>query len=215
MRKLLAEYLGTALLVAIVVGSGIMATDLTQDVGLQLLINTIATVFGLAVLILILAPISGAHFNPVVTLVDLIQGKSSVIQFLQYAVVQTAGAITGAFLANAMFGNAIIQTATKIRSGNNLYLAEIVATAGLILVINLLVSQKNLTVIPAAVAAWIGSAYFFTSSTSFANPAVTVGRIFSDSFAGIAPDCVLKFIAAQILGAIIGLGLVKALTNDK
>jgi glycerol uptake facilitator-like aquaporin len=202
-------------LVAIVVGSGIMATDLTQDVGLQLLINTIATVFGLAVLILILAPISGAHFNPVVTLVDLIQGKSSVFQFLQYAVVQTAGAITGAFLANAMFGNAVIQTATKIRSGNNLYLAEIVATAGLILVINLLVSQKNLTVIPAAVAAWIGSAYFFTSSTSFANPAVTIGRTFSDSFAGIAPECAPKFIAAQILGAIIGLGLVKALTNDK
>ncbi len=166
-------------------------------------------------LILILAPISGAHFNPVVTLVDLIQGKSSVIQFLQYAVVQTAGAITGAFLANAMFGNAIIQTATKIRSGSNLYLAEIVATAGLILVINLLVSQKNLTVIPAAVAAWIGSAYFFTSSTSFANPAVTIGRTFSDSFAGIAPECAPKFIAAQILGAIIGLGLVKALTNDK
>jgi glycerol uptake facilitator-like aquaporin len=215
MRKLLAEYLGTALLVAIVVGSGVMATDLTQDVGLQLLINTTATVFGLAVLILILAPISGAHFNPVVTLIDLIQSKSSVIQFLQYAVVQTAGAITGAFLANAMFDNAIIQTATKIRSGNNLYLAEIVATAGLILVINLLVSQKNLTVIPAAVAAWIGSAYFFTSSTSFANPAVTIGRTFSDSFAGIAPECAPKFIAAQILGAIIGLGLVKALTNDK
>jgi glycerol uptake facilitator-like aquaporin len=215
MRKLLAEYLGTALLVAIVVGSGIMATDLTQDVGLQLLINTIATVFGLAVLILILAPISGAHFNPVVTLIDLIQGKSSVIQFLQYAVVQTAGAISGAFLANAMFDQAIIQTATKIRSGNNLYLAEIVATAGLILVINLLVNQKNLTVIPAAVAAWIGSAYFFTSSTSFANPAVTIGRTFSDSFAGIAPECAPQFIAAQILGAIIGLGLVKVLTHDK
>jgi glycerol uptake facilitator-like aquaporin len=215
MRKLLAEFLGTALLVAIVVGSGIMATDLTQDVGLQLLINTIATVFGLAVLILILAPISGAHFNPVVTLVDLIQGKSSFIQFLQYAVVQTAGAITGVFLANAMFDQAVIQTATKLRSGSNLYLAEIVATAGLILVINLLVNQKNLTVIPAAVAAWIGSAYFFTSSTSFANPAVTIGRTFSDSFAGIAPECAPKFIAAQILGAIIGLGLVKVLTNDK
>jgi len=215
MRKLLAEYLGTTLLVAIVVGSGIMATDLTQDVGLQLLINTIATVFGLAVLILILAPISGAHFNPVVTLIDLIQGKSSFIQFLQYAVVQTAGAISGAFLANAMFDNAVIQTATKIRSGSNLYLAEIVATAGLILGINLLVNQKNLTVIPAAVAAWIGSAYFFTSSTSFANPAVTIGRTFSDSFAGIAPECAPKFIAAQILGAIIGLGLVKALTHDK
>lgn len=215
MRKILAEFLGTALLVAIVVGSGIMATELTQDVGLQLLINTIATVFGLAVLILILAPISGAHFNPVVTLVDLIQGKSSFIQFLQYAVVQTVGAITGAFVANAMFDQAVIQTATKLRSGSNLYLAEIVATAGLILVINLLVNQKNLTVIPAAVAAWIGSAYFFTSSTSFANPAVTIGRTFSDSFAGIAPECAPKFIAAQILGAIIGLGLVKALTNDK
>ncbi len=215
MRKLLAEFLGTALLVAIVVGSGIMATDLTQDVGLQLLINTIATVFGLAVLILILAPICGAHFNPVVTLIDLIQGKSSFIQFLQYAVVQTAGAITGAFLANAMFDQTVIQTATKLRSGSNLYLAEIVATAGLILVINLLVNQKNFTVIPAAVAAWIGSAYFFTSSTSFANPAVTIGRTFSDSFAGIAPECAPKFIAAQILGAIIGLGLVKVLTNDK
>jgi glycerol uptake facilitator-like aquaporin len=215
MKKILSEYLGTTLLVAIVVGSGIMATDLTQDVGLQLLINTIATVFGLAVLILILAPIGGAHFNPVVTLVDLIQGKSSVLQFIQYAIAQTLGAISGALLANAMFDHAIIETATKIRSGSNLYLAEIVATAGLILVVNLLVAQKNLTVIPAAVAAWIGSAYFFTSSTSFANPAVTIGRTFSDSFAGIAPESAPKFIAAQILGALIGLGLTKVLTNDK
>ncbi len=215
MKKLLAEYLGTTLLVAIVVGSGIMATDLTQDVGLQLLINTIATVFGLAVLILILAPISGAHFNPVVTLVDLIQGKSSAIQFIQYAAAQVLGAISGALLANAMFDLAIIETATKVRSGSNLYLAEIVATAGLILVINLLVVQNNLTVIPAAVAAWIGSAYFFTSSTSFANPAVTIGRTFSDSFAGISPSSAPVFIAAQILGALIGLGLVKVLTHDK
>jgi glycerol uptake facilitator-like aquaporin len=215
MKKILSEYLGTTLLVAIVVGSGIMATDLTQDVGLQLLINTIATVFGLAVLILILAPISGAHFNPVVTLVDLIQGKGSVLQFIQYAIAQTLGAISGALLANAMFDHAVIETATKVRTGNNLYLAEIVATAGLILVINLLVAQKNLTVIPAAVAAWIGSAYFFTSSTSFANPAVTIGRTFSDSFAGIAPDSAPKFIAAQFLGAIIGLGLTKVLSNDK
>jgi glycerol uptake facilitator-like aquaporin len=215
MRKVIAEFLGTALLVSIVVGSGIMATDLTKDVGLQLLINTIATVFGLAVLILILAPISGAHFNPVVTLIDLIQGKSSMLQFLQYTVAQVLGAISGALLANAMFDQTIIETATKIRTGNNLYVAEIVATAGLILVINLLVKQNNLTVIPGAVAAWIGSAYFFTSSTSFANPAVTIGRTFSDSFAGIAPQCAPKFIAAQILGALIGLGLVKVLTNDK
>jgi glycerol uptake facilitator-like aquaporin len=180
-----------------------------------LLINTIATVFGLAVLILILAPISGAHFNPVVTLVDLVQRKSSVLQFIQYAVAQVLGAISGALLANAMFDHAIIETATKLRTGGNLFLAEIVATAGLILVINLLVIQKNLTVIPAAVAAWIGSAYFFTSSTSFANPAVTIGRTFSDSFAGIAPSSAPAFIAAQILGALIGLGLVKVLTHDK
>ena len=215
MKKLLAEYLGTTLLVAIVVGSGIMATDLTKDVGLQLLINTIATVFGLGVLILILAPISGAHFNPAVTMVDLIQGKSSALQFIQYVFAQVLGAISGALLANVMFDRAIIETATKLRAGSNLYLAEVVATAGLILVINLLVVQKNLTVIPAAVAVWIGSAYFFTSSTSFANPGVTVGRTFSDSFAGIAPSSAPAFIAAQILGALIGLGLVKVLTNDK
>jgi glycerol uptake facilitator-like aquaporin len=192
-----------------------MATDLTKDVGLQLLINTIATVFGLGVLILILAPISGAHFNPAVTMVDLIQGKSSALQFIQYVFAQVLGAISGALLANVMFDRAIIETATKLRAGSNLYLAEVVATAGLILVINLLVVQKNLTVIPAAVAVWIGSAYFFTSSTSFANPAVTVGRTFSDSFAGIAPSSAPAFIAAQILGALIGLGLVKVLTHDK
>jgi glycerol uptake facilitator-like aquaporin len=215
MKKLLAEYLGTTLLVAIVVGSGIMATDLTKDVGLQLLINTIATVFGLGVLILILAPISGAHFNPVVTMVDLIQGKSSALQLIQYVFAQVLGAISGALLANVMFDRAIIETATKLRAGSNLYLAEVVATAGLILVINLLVVQKNLTMIPVAVAVWIGSAYFFTSSTSFANPAVTVGRTFSDSFAGIAPSSAPAFIAAQILGALIGLGLVKVLTHDK
>jgi glycerol uptake facilitator-like aquaporin len=215
MRKIMAEFLGTCFLVAIVVGSGIMATNLTDDIGLQLMINTISTVFGLFVLIQILSPISGAHFNPVVTLVDFIQGKSSIAQLIQYSAAQVLGAISGALLANAMFDHAVIETATKARSGSNLYLAEIVATAGLILVINLLVAQKNLTVIPATVAAWIGSAYFFTSSTSFANPAVTIGRTFTDSFAGIAPDCAPQFIAAQILGALISLGLVKVLTHDK
>jgi glycerol uptake facilitator-like aquaporin len=215
MKKIFAEFLGTTLLVAIVVGSGIMATDLSKDVGVQLLINTISTVFGLGVLILILAPISGAHFNPVVTMVDLIQGKSSVIQFIQYSVAQVSGAITGAVLANAMFAHKLIETASKVRSGGNLYLAEIVATAGLILIINLLVSQKNLTVIPVAVAAWIGSAYFFTSSTSFANPAVTIGRTFTDSFAGIAPESAPQFIAVQVIGALLGLGLTKVLTHDK
>ena len=215
MKKVLGEYLGTTLLVAIVVGSGIMATNLSQDVGVQLLINTISTVFGLAALIQILGPISGANFNPVVTMVDLIQKRTNVMTFIQYAIAQTAGAITGAILANGMFSHPLIEISTKTRSGGNQYLGEIVATAGLILIINLMIHQEKTALIPVIVASWIGSAYFFTSSTSFANPAVTVGRIFSDSFAGIAPECVLKFIAAQILGALIGLGLTKVLTNDK
>ena len=214
MKKLLGEFLGTLILVAIVVGSGIMATSLSQDVGVQLLINTISTVFGLLVLIQIFAPISGAHFNPVVTMVDLIERKVNFSQFIQYATVQILGAVSGAVLANAMFDHPLIETATKLRSGGNLYLGEIVATAGLILIINLLVKQEKLTLIPVMVAAWIGSAYFFTSSTSFANPAVTIGRTLSDSFAGIAPSCAPRFIAAQILGALIGLGLTKVLTKE-
>lgn len=215
MRKLVSEFLGTLILVAIVVGSGIMATSLSQDVGVQLLINTISTVFGLFVLIQIFAPISGANFNPVVTMVDLIERKVSFVQFTQYAGVQILGAVSGAVLANAMYDHPLIETATKLRSGANLYMGEIVATAGLILIINLLVKQEKLMLIPAMVAAWIGSAYFFTSSTSFANPAVTIGRTLSDSFAGIAPSCAPRFIAAQILGALIGLGITKLLTNDK
>jgi glycerol uptake facilitator-like aquaporin len=215
MKKVIGEFLGTATLVAIVVGSGIMATNLSQDVGVQLLINTISTVFGLAVLIQVLGPISGANFNPVVTMVDLIQKRINVVTFIQYAIAQTAGAITGAVLANAMFSHPLYEISTKIRSGGNQYLGEIVATAGLILIINLMIHQEKTSLIPVIVASWIGSAYFFTSSTSFANPAVTVGRIFSDSFAGIAPGCVLKFVAAQILGALIGLGLAKVLTHDK
>ena len=214
-KKLAGEFLGTALLVSIVVGSGIMATNLSEDVGVQLLINTISTVFGLAVLIQILGPISGANFNPVVTMVDLIQKRTDFATFVQYAIVQVVGAISGAVLANAMFSHPLFETATKVRGGGNQYLGEIVATAGLILIINLLIHQDKTAVIPVIVASWIGSAYFFTSSTSFANPAVTIGRIFSDSFAGIAPGCVSKFIAAQILGALIGLGLTKVLTNDK
>jgi glycerol uptake facilitator-like aquaporin len=214
-KRLFAEFLGTLTLVAIVIGSGIMATSLSKDVGIQLLINTISPVFGLLVLIQIFAPISGAHFNPVVTMVDLIERKVSFSHFIQYAVVQILGAASGAVLANAMFDHPVIETATKLRSGGNLYLGEIVATAGLILIINLLVKQEKLMLIPAMVAAWIGSAYFFTSSTSFANPAVTIGRTMSDSFAGIAPSCAPQFIAAQILGALIGLGLTKVLTHDK
>ena len=212
-NKLVSEFLGTCLLVCIVVGSGIMATNLSQDIGVQLLINAVSTVFGLMVLIQLLMPISGAHFNPVVTLVNLIQKNVSISTFIKFSIVQTAGAITGAILANAMFNLALFETSTKIRSGSNLYLGEVIATAGLILVINLLVSQEKTALIPVMVASWIGSAYFFTSSTSFANPAVTVGRIFSESFAGIAPSSVLQFIAAQIIGAILGLGIFKVVSR--
>ena len=212
-NKLVSEFLGTCLLVCIVVGSGIMATNLSQDIGVQLLINAVSTVFGLMVLIQLLMPISGAHFNPVVTLVNLIQKNVSISTFIKFSIVQTAGAITGAILANAMFNLALFETSTKIRSGSNLYLGEVIATAGLILVINLLVSQEKTALIPVMVASWIGSAYFFTSSTSFANPAVTVGRIFSESFAGIAPSSVLQFIAAQIIGALLGLGIFKVVSR--
>ena len=212
-NKLVSEFLGTCLLVCIVVGSGIMATNLSQDIGVQLLINAVSTVFGLMVLIQLLMPISGAHFNPVVTLVNLIQKNVSISTFIKFSIVQTTGAITGAILANAMFNLALFETSTKIRSGSNLYLGEVIATAGLILVINLLVFQEKTALIPVMVASWIGSAYFFTSSTSFANPAVTVGRIFSESFAGIAPSSVLQFIAAQIIGALLGLGVFKAVSR--
>lgn len=215
MKRVLSEFLGTCLLVAVVVGSGIMATDLSQDIGVQLLINTISTVFGLFVLIQILGPISGAHFNPVVTLIQLVEKRITAMTFIQYTFAQVLGAIAGAALANSMFNHALLESATKVRSGTNLYIGEIVATAGLILLINLMINQEKTALIPAGVAAWIGSAYFFTSSTSFANPAVTIGRSFSDSFAGIAPESILKFVAAQILGALIGLGLTKGLTHGK
>lgn len=214
MKKIFAEFLGTALLVAIVIGSGIMATNLSQDIGVELLINTVSTVFGLYVLIQILAPISGANFNPIVTMIDLIQNRITFLGFIQYAVAQILGAITGAALANSMYSHPLFETATKVRSGGNLYIGEIIATAGLIVIINLMIFQEKQSLIPVVVASWIGSAYFFTSSTSFANPAVTIGRAFSDSFAGIAPGCVTKFIAAQILGALLGLGLTKVLTHD-
>ena len=143
MKKIFAEFLGTALLVAIVIGSGIMATNLSQDIGVELLINTVSTVFGLYVLIQILAPISGANFNPVVTMIDLIQKRITFLEFIQYVVAQILGAITGAVLANAMYSHPLFESATKVRSGGNLYLGEIIATAGLIVIINLMIFQEK------------------------------------------------------------------------
>lgn len=204
-RKLCAEFFGTAILVAIVVGSGIMGTNLTQDTAVALLINAISTGLGLGLLIWLWGPISGAHFNPAVTLIERIHNRIGTSIAALYIVAQIAGAIAGALLANAMFDLQIIQTSTHDRVSAGTFIGEIVATAGLIVVINIFINRSLPALIPIAVPVWIMSAYFFTSSTSFANPAVTIGRIFSNTFAGIAPGSVLAFIAAQIIGAILGL----------
>ena len=203
-RKYLAELLGTGILVAVVVGSGIMATNLTNDVALQLLINALSTVLALGILISILAPVSGAHFNPVVTLAELAFKRISLVDALGYLVAQFAGGACGAILANLMFKRGAINLSSHSRSGLNLFLGEVVATAGLLLIIHLLNYQKRANLIPVLVAAWIGSAYFFTSSTSFANPAVTFARGLSNTFAGIAMRSIPLFILAQVLGATIG-----------
>jgi glycerol uptake facilitator-like aquaporin len=219
-RQLLAEFIGTALLVAVVVGSGIAAAQLSpNDVGLQLLENSIATAFGLAVLILLFGPVSGAHFNPVVSAADRLLGRRansglSGGSVAAYAASQIAGGIVGAVLANVMFDRAALEISTKDRITAGHLVGEVVATAGLIALIFALARTGRAASSAAAVGAYIGAAYWFTSSTSFANPAVTVGRIFSDSFAGIAPGSVLPFIAAQIVGALIGLALVVALYPD-
>ncbi|MGZ6778902.1 MAG: aquaporin [Mycobacterium sp.] len=219
-RPLLSEFVGTALLVTIVVGSGIAAARLSpNDIGLQLLENSTATAFGLGVLILMFGPVSGAHFNPVVSAVDWLLGRSSHRgidgrRVLAYAVVQTAGAIIGAILANVMFERTALEISTKARAGTGHFVGEVVATAGLIALVFALARTGRAALSAGAVGAYIGAAYWFTSSTSFANPAVTVGRVFSDTFAGIAPGSVPAFIAAQCVGALIGLALVVALYPD-
>ncbi|GGT17669.1 aquaporin [Streptomyces purpureus] len=208
-----AELVGTAALVAIVVGSGIQATRLTDDVALQLLANSTATVFGLGVLIALLGPVSGAHFNPAVTLAEWwtarrggagVDARESAV----YVSAQITGAIGGAILADAMFGEPLVAWSQHDRSAGNLLLGEVVATAGLILLIFGLARTDRLRLAPVAVASYIGAAYWFTSSTSFANPAVTVGRAFTDTFAGIAPASVAGFIGMQLIGTVVGLALV-------
>jgi len=210
-RRAAAELLGTGLLVAVVVGSGIAASQLSPgDVGLQLLENSIATALGLAVLILMLGPISGAHFNPVVTLADALLGGRSWREVPVYLAAQLVGAVGGDELANAMF--AVAPTwSVKHRASSGHLLGEVVATAVLILLIFLLARTGQTRAAPAAIGAYIGAAYWFTSSTSFANPAVTIGRMFTNTFAGIAPASAPGFIAAQLAGAAIGLGLLVVL----
>ncbi|HKP39728.1 MIP/aquaporin family protein [Mycobacterium sp.] len=219
-RRLLAEFAGTALLVTVVVGSGIAAAQLSpNDIGLQLLENSTATAMGLAVLILLFGPVSGAHFNPVVSLVDWLLGRRSGsgiggADLLAYSVVQVVGGIAGAVLANVMFDRRVFELATKDRVSAGHLVGEVVATAGLIALIFTLARTERAALSAAAVGAYIGAAYWFTSSTSFANPAVTVGRIFSDTFAGIAPSSVPAFIAAQLVGGFAGAALVLALYPD-
>lgn len=215
-RRLLAEFLGTALLVAVVVGSGIAAAQLSpDDIGLQLLENSTATVLGLAILILMLGPVSGAHFNPVVTIADWYLSRRdpegfSAGHIAPYVVVQGIGAIAGALLANAMFDVGPAFSGNERASGPHL-LGEVVATAGLVLLIFSLVRSDRVALVAPAVGSYIGAAYWFTSSTSFANPAVTLGRVFSDTFAGIAPSSLPAFVLAQLVGAAIGAALVLAL----
>jgi glycerol uptake facilitator-like aquaporin len=199
-RRLLAEFLGSALLAAVVVGSGIAAQQLSEDAGLRLLENAAATAAGLYAIILMFGPISGGHFNPVVSLVDAAFGGLERRDALAYASAQVAGCIAGAVLANAMFALAAVSLSTHHRASPAHLLGEVVATAGLILAIFSLARTRRTATAPAAVGAYIGAAYWFTSSTSFANPAITVGRMFSDTFAGIAPASAPAFIVAQLAG---------------
>lgn len=203
-RRIAAEFLGTMILVTAVVGSGIMATTLSSDIGVQLLMNMLATVLVLGLLIWTLGPISGAHFNPAVTAVALIRREIGPTEGLAYLPAQVTGAIAGAMLANVMFGLPAVEFSTHERGGAGVLLGEVVATAGLLWIIGALTRTGNGRLGPLLVPAWIGSAYFFTSSTSFANPAVTIGRMFTDTFAGISPSSVIPFIGAQFVGAAIG-----------
>jgi arsenate reductase len=210
----LAEFLGSALLAAVVIGSGIAAQRLSQDAGVRLLENAAATGAGLFAIILMCGPVSGGHFNPVVSLVDAAFGGLPWRTALAYVPAQSAGCVAGAIVANGMFALAAVSVSTHHRASPAHVFSEVIATAGLVLVIFALARSGRLATAPAAVGAYIGAAYWFTSSTSFANPAISVGRIFSDTFAGIAPASVPAFVAAQLAGGLAGFGLVRALYPD-
>jgi arsenate reductase len=211
-RRLLAEFLGSAFLAAVVIGSGIAAQRLSPgQTGLELLENAAATAAGLFAIILMFGPVSGGHFNPVVSFVDAAFGGLSWRDAAAYLPVQVAGCIGGAVIANLMFALPAVSISTKHRASPAHFLSEIVATLGLMLVIFALARSGRPQATPAAVGAYIGAAYFFTSSTSFANPAIAIGRMFSDTFAGIAPSSVPSFIAAEIVGGALAVVVIKAL----
>jgi len=211
-RRLVAEGVGTGLLIISVVGSGIMATNLTDDVALQLLANAGATVGALIALIMMFGPISGAHFNPIVTAADCVLNGRPWRDLAPYFVVQSLGGTAGAAIANMMFDLDVLGPSSKVRDGGGIWLGEVVATLGLLLVI-FLIGKHRAESVPLAVGMWIGGAYWFTSSTSLANPAVTIARAFSESFAGIAPQSVPMFIVMQLIGLAIALPLLRFLRN--
>jgi arsenate reductase len=211
-RRLLAEFLGSTFLASVVIGSGIAAQQLSPgDTGLQLFENAAATATGLFAIILMFGPVSGGHFNPVVSFVDAAFGGLSWRDAGVYLPGQVLGCIFGAIVANVMFSMAAIEISTKHRASPEHFLSEVVATSGLLLVIFALARSGRSRSTPAAVGAYIGAAYFFTSSTSFANPAITVGRMFSNTFAGIAPSSAPSFIGAQIVGAFVALAVIMVL----
>jgi len=214
-RRAVAELLGTGFLVAVVIGSGIAAETLSpDDEGLQLFENAAATAGGLVALILAFGPVSGAHFNPVVSLADRVFGGLTNRQLGVYVAAQVTGGVLGAIVANLMYSLPAVEWSTKERWGGDLWLAEVVATVGLLVVIFGVVRSGRASAAPFAVGAYIGAAYFFTSSTSFANPAVSIGRAFTDTFAGIEPASVAPFVAAQLVGAGLAVGLIRFLYPD-
>lgn len=214
-RRLLAELMGSAFLAALVIGSGIAAQTLSpSDVGLQLFENAAATAAGLFAIILMFGPVSGGHFNPVVSLADATFGGLSWRDALAYIPAQAAGCTLGAILANGMFSLAAVSISTQHRASPAHVFSEVIATAGLILVIFSLARSHRTSIAPAAVGAYIGAAYFFTSSASFANPAISIGRMFSNTFAGIAPSSVPAYIAAQLLGGACAILALRALYPD-
>ncbi len=213
-RRLAAEFAGTAFLLAGVIGSGIMAERLTDDVGLQLLANAAATVGVLYAIILMFGPVSGAHFNPSVTLADTMLGNRPWSDVVPYVVAQIAGGAVGVVLANLMFDLDAVNVSDKVRDGGGQYLGEVVATFGLVLLIFCLVRTDRAHLAASGVAAYIGGAYWFTSSTSFANPAVSITRTLSDTFAGIEPASAPMFVLMQVVGAVLAVGFVRLVYPD-
>lgn len=208
-RRLTGEFVGTFFLLVAVIGSGIMATDLTDDVGLQLLQNAFATAGALIALILAFGAVSGAHFNPVVTLTDVLLGGMKTAVAVPYIAAQIAGGILGVISANIMFGLDAVSWSTTDRSAGRLVFSEAIATVGLLVIIFLVVRRGEPRSVAVAVGAYIAGAYYFTSSTSFANPAVTISRMFSDTFAGIEPASAPLFIASQLIAMMVAVGLIK------